>query len=80
MFVGIDVAKNSLVAHAMDNEGEDIFHSYSVKNNRPGCLKLINLIANHAHSLNPKIIKVGMGATNVFRKHCYRLLKKSCFS
>jgi len=77
MFVGIDVAKNSLVAHAMDDQGENIFHSYSVDNNRPGCLKLINLIANNANLLRPDIIKVGMEATNVFWEHCYRLLKEN---
>ena len=75
MFVGIDVAKNSLVACAMDDQGEDVFHSYSVENNRPGCLKLINLIADNANLLQPDIIKVGMEATNVFWEHCYRLIK-----
>lgn len=75
MFVGIDVAKNSLVANAMDDQGEDVFHSYSVENNRPGCLKLINLIADNANLLQPDIIKVGMEATNVFWEHCYRLIK-----
>ena len=77
MIIGIDVAKNSLVAHAMDDQGENIFHSYSVDNNRPGCLKLINLIANNANLLKPDIIKVGMEATNVFWEHCYRLLKEN---
>ena len=75
MFVGIDVAKDSLVACAMDDQGEDIFHSYSVENNRPGCLKLINLIADNANLLQPDIIKIGMEATNVFWEHCYRLIK-----
>jgi transposase len=65
MFVGIDVAKDSLVACAMDDQGEDIFHSYSVENNRPGCLKLINLIADNANLLKPDIIKVGMEGTKV---------------
>lgn len=77
MFVGIDVAKSSLVAHAMNNEGDDIFNSFSVSNNQPGCLKLINLIADHANSLNPQVIKVGMEATNVFWEHCYRLFNKN---
>jgi len=76
MFVGIDVAKDSLVACAMDDQGEDVFHSYSVENNRPGCLKLINLIADNANLLQPDIIKIGMEATNVFWEHCYRLIKK----
>jgi len=75
MFVGIDVAKNSLVACAMDDQGENIFHSYSVENNRTGCLKLINLIADNANLLQPEVIKVGMEATNVFWEHCYRLIK-----
>ena len=75
MFVGIDVAKNSLVACAMDDQGEDVFYSYSVENNRPGCLKLINLIADNANLLQPDIIKVGMEATNVYWEHCYRLIK-----
>jgi hypothetical protein len=75
MFVGIDVAKDSLVACAMDDQGEDVFPSYSVENNRPGCLKLINLIADNANLLKPDIIKVGMEATNVFWEHCYRLIK-----
>lgn len=75
MFVGIDVAKDSLVACAMDDQGENVFYSYSVKNNRPGCLKLINLIADNANLLKPDIIKVGMEATNVFWEHCYRLIK-----
>lgn len=75
MFVGIDVAKNSLVACAMDDQGENIFHSYSVENNRTGCLKLIDLIVNNANLLKPEIIKVGMEATNVFWEHCYRLIK-----
>ncbi len=76
MFVGIDVAKNSLVAHAIDSDGEDIFHSFKVNNNKPGCLKLINLITNHANSYKPDIIKVGMEATNVFWEHSYQLIKK----
>lgn len=75
MIVGIDVAKNSLVACAMDDQGEEVFPSYSVENNRPGCLKLINLIADNANLLQPDIIKVGMEATNVFWEHCYRLIK-----
>lgn len=77
MIVGIDVAKNSLVAHAIDHEGNDIFHSYSVDNNKPGCLKLINLIADNANLLKPDILKVGMEATNVFWEHCYRLIKNN---
>ena len=77
MFVGIDVAKNSLVAHAIDSDGEDIFHSFKVNNNKPGCLKLVNLILNHANSYKPDIIKVGMEATNVFWEHSYQLIKNN---
>ena len=66
LFVGIDVAKNSLVAHAMDNNGDDVFHSFEVENNNPGCLKLIDFIAKHANDYKIDIIQLGMEATNVY--------------
>ncbi|MDZ7671666.1 MAG: transposase [Halanaerobiales bacterium] len=49
MCVGIDVSKRSLMAHAMDQDGKDIFHSFKVKNNKPGCNKLIDFIYKHAN-------------------------------
>lgn len=77
LFVGIDVAKNSLVAHAMDNNGDDVFHSFEVENNNPGCLKLINFIAKHAIDYEIDIIELGMEATNVYWEHCYQLIQDS---
>jgi len=77
LFVGIDVAKSSLVAHAMDNNGDDVFHSFKIENNNPGCLKLIDFIAKHANDYKIDIIKIGMEATNVYWEHCYQLFQNS---
>lgn len=75
LFIGIDVSSSSLVAHAMDQEGNDIFHSFEVNNNQPGCEKLINFISKHAQDYKVNIIQIGMEATNVYWQHCYRLLQ-----
>ena len=77
LFVGVDVAKNSLVAHAMDNNGDDVFHSFEVENNNPGCLKLIDFIAKHANDSEIDIIQLGMEATNIYWEHCYQLFQDS---
>ena len=77
MFVGIDVSKESLMAHAIDQGGKDIFHSFKVKNNKPGCNKLIDFIYKHAKQSDFEIIKVAMEATNVYWEHSYRLINDS---
>lgn len=77
MYVGIDVSKESLMAHAIDQNGKDIFHSFKVKNNKPGCNKLIDFIYKHGKQSDFEIIKVAMEATNVYWEHSYRLINDS---
>jgi len=77
MYVGIDVSKDSLMAHAMDQDGKDIFHSFKVRNNKPGCNKLIDFIYKHAKQSDFELIKVGMEATNVYWEHSHRLINNS---
>ncbi|MFW6030586.1 MAG: IS110 family transposase [Halanaerobiales bacterium] len=77
MFVGIDVSKRSLMAHAMDQDGKDIFHSFKVKNNKPGCNKLIDFIYKHANQADFDVVKVAMEATNVYWEHSFRLINNS---
>ncbi|MGV9206168.1 MAG: IS110 family transposase [Promethearchaeia archaeon] len=77
MYVGIDVSKRSLMAHAMDQDGKDIFHSFNIKNNKPGCNKLIDFIYKHANQSDFESIKIAMEATNVYWEHSYRLINNS---
>jgi len=77
MFVGIDISKGSLMAHAIDQDGKDIFHSFKVKNNKPGCNKLIDFIYKHANQADFDVIKVAMEATNVYWEHSFRLINNS---
>jgi len=63
-----------LFAHALDNDGNDIFSSYTVHNNLHGCNKLARKILNKALNLKVDEIQISMEATNVFWFHPYRYL------
>lgn len=76
LFVGIDVSKKSLVAYALDDNGEDVFGPLNVTNNRPGAVKIADTIIEHTASLKFNCVKIGMEATNVYWENCYRFMQQ----